>query len=546
MHRRQLRRATCKIESPKSSPNPKHITAPPASPILHKLHTKIKNKTTPTPPSKSAPVPTPSSSLILDKSGREPDKQAVTGQVKVNCYGDPKDYIVWEYHKRCPQGLVSLREVMSSQDGATDADKNIEMWKVKKLIKRLESARGNGTSMISLIIPPKSQVSATSKMLAEEYGTASNIKSRVNRLSVLSAITSTQQRLKLYTKVPPNGLVVYCGEIITSEGKERKLNIDFEPFKPINTSLYLCDNKFHTEALSELLESDQKFGFIIMDGNGALFGTLSGNTREIVHKFSVDLPKKHGRGGQSALRFARLREEKRHNYVRKVAELAVQNFITNDKVNVAGIILAGSADFKNDLNQSDMFDNRLQAKVIKVVDVSYGGENGFNQAIDLSSETLSNVKFIQEKKLISRYFEEISQDSGRVCYGVEDTLKALDLGACETLIVFEDLDVTRWTLKDSAGAEKILHTNKQQEQDRTQFMDAETAQEMEVIDQMPFLEWLAEKHRDFGATLEFVSDRSSEGNQFVKGFGGIGAILRYKVNFEQLAEFSDDDEFYDE
>lgn len=376
-------------------------------------------------------------------------------------------------------------------------------------------------------------------------GTASNIKSRVNRLSVLSAITSTQQRLKLYNKVPPNGLVVYCGEIITSEGKERRINIDFEPFKPINTSLYLCDNKFHTEALSELLESDQKFGFIIMDGNGALFGTLSGNTRDIVHKFSVDLPKKHGRGGQSALRFARLREEKRHNYVRKVAELAVQNYITNDKVNVAGIILAGSADFKNDLNQSDMFDNRLQSKVIKVVDVSYGGENGFNQAIELAAETLGNVKFIQEKKLIGKYFEEISQDSGRVCYGIEDTLKALELGAAETLIVYENLDVTRWVLKSSDGLETILHLTKAQEVDRELFMDKHTGQEMEVLDQSSFLEWLAEKYKDFGATLEFVSDRSSEGNQFVKGFGGIGAMLRYKVNFEQLADFEDEDEFYD-
>lgn len=361
----------------------------------------------------------------------------------------------------------------------------------------------------------------------------------------MSAITSTQQRLKLYNKVPPNGLVVYCGEIITSEGKERRINIDFEPFKPINTSLYLCDNKFHTEALSELLESDQKFGFIIMDGNGALFGTLSGNTRDVVHKFSVDLPKKHGRGGQSALRFARLREEKRHNYVRKVAELAVQNYISNDKVNVAGIILAGSADFKNDLNQSDMFDNRLQSKVIKVVDVSYGGENGFNQAIELASETLSNVKFIQEKKLIGRYFEEISQvsllsltrseqilihyskDSGRVCYGVEDTLKALELGAAETLIVYENLDINRWVLKASNGSEVIFHTTKTQEADREMFMDKETGQEMEVVDQGSFLEWLAEKYKDFGATLEFVSDRSSEGNQFVKGFGGIGAMLRY-------------------
>lgn len=36
----------------------------------------------------------------------------------------------------------------------TASDKNVEIWKVKKLIKSLQLARGNGTSMISLIIPP--------------------------------------------------------------------------------------------------------------------------------------------------------------------------------------------------------------------------------------------------------------------------------------------------------------------------------------------------------------------------------------------------------
>jgi peptide chain release factor subunit 1 len=144
------------------------------------------------------------------------------------------------------------------------SDKNVEIWKIKKLIKSLEAARGNGTSMISLIIPPRDQVPRIAKMLADEYGTASNIKSRVNRLSVLSAITSVQARLKLYNRgvlikkdeeelmlfyflVPNNGLVIYCGTIVTDDGKEKKVNIDFEPFKPINTSLYLCDNKFHTE-----------------------------------------------------------------------------------------------------------------------------------------------------------------------------------------------------------------------------------------------------------------------------------------------------------
>ena len=90
--------------------------------------------------------------------------------------------------------------------------------------------------MISLVLPPGEQISKTSKMLTDEYGTASNIKSRVNRLSVLSAITSAQQRLKLYTRCPPNGLVIYCGEVLTDEGKVKKVSIDFEPFKPINSA----------------------------------------------------------------------------------------------------------------------------------------------------------------------------------------------------------------------------------------------------------------------------------------------------------------------
>ena len=305
----------------------------------------------------------------------------------------------------------------------------------------------------------------------------------------------------------------------------------------------MCDNKFHTEALQELLESDSKFGFIVMDGNGTLFGTLAGNTREIIHKFQVDLPKKHGRGGQSALRFARLREEKRHNYLVKVAELAVQFFITNDKVNVSGIVLAGSADFKTELGQSDVFDPRLGAKIVKVVDVSYGGENGFNQAIELSGEYLANVKFIQEKKLIQKYFDEISFDSGKYCFGVEDTLKALDLGAVETLILWEELDMTRYAVKNTlTNEEKILFLTKEQEKNSESFIDKSNQAELEVIDKMPLLEWFSEHYKDFGATLEFVTNRSQEGSQFVKGFGGIGGLLRYKVEFQHL-QFDSDDEY---
>ena len=90
------------------------------------------------------------------------------------------------------------------------------------MIKNLANARGNGTSMISLVMPPTEDLHKINQMLTNEFGTASNIKSRVNRLSVLSAIKSTQERLKLYNNMPLNGLVIFCGTILTENNKEKK------------------------------------------------------------------------------------------------------------------------------------------------------------------------------------------------------------------------------------------------------------------------------------------------------------------------------------
>ncbi|KAL0009350.1 hypothetical protein SO802_010852 [Lithocarpus litseifolius] len=375
-----------------------------------------------------------------------------------------------------------------------EADKNIEIWKFKKFIKDLEAARGNGTSMISLIMPPRDQISLFTKMMGDEFSTASNIKSRVNKQSVLGAIKSAQQRLKLYNKVPPNGLVLYTGTIVTEDGKEKKVTIDFEPFRPINASLYLCDDKFHTEVLNELLESDDKFGFIVMDGNGTIVGTLS------------------------VLTFRRNMEEE-GNRPEGLPFFGRRNAITIQP-NVSGLILAGSADLKTELSQSAMFDPRLQAKILK---------------------------FIQEKRLIGKYFEEISLDTRKFVVGVDDTLKALEMGAVKILIVWENLDMNRYVLKNSTTSEIIIkHLNEEQETDQSNFRAPVGSAELEVQEKMPLLEWFATEYKKFGCTLEFVTNKSQEGSQFCRGFGGIGGILRYQLDIRSFDEFSDDGEVYDD
>ncbi|KAI8013465.1 Eukaryotic peptide chain release factor subunit 1-3 [Camellia lanceoleosa] len=211
--------------------------------------------------------------------------------------------------------------------------------------------------------------------------------------------------------------------------------------------------------------------------------------------------------------------EKRHNYVRKTAELATQFYINpaTSQPNVSGLILAGSADFKTELSQSDMFDPRLQAKILN------------------------------EKRLIGKYFEEISQDTGKYVFGVDDTLKGLEMGAVEILIVWENLDINRYVLKNASTGEIVIkHLNKDQDSDQSNFRDSTTSAELEVQEKTSLLEWFANEYKQFGCTLEFVTNKSQEGSQFCRGFGGIGGILRYQLDMRSFDELSDDGENYED
>lgn len=63
-------------------------------------------------------------------------------------------------------------------------DQSIEIFRMKRLFKRLETAKVSG-SVITVIIPPRKNVSDVTKLLAEEQGKAVNIKDRTNRNSVV-------------------------------------------------------------------------------------------------------------------------------------------------------------------------------------------------------------------------------------------------------------------------------------------------------------------------------------------------------------------------
>jgi len=376
---------------------------------------------------------------------------------------------------------------------------DLEKLKFKKLLKELTNCVGDGTSMVTLLLPHKKEIHQVNQTLVDEYCAANNIKSRVNRLSVLSAITSCQQKLKLYNRVPPNGLCILVGTIVNGDDR-KQISIDIEPPKPIVSYLYKCDSVFHIESLFDMLKDDKRYGYLIMDGKGYLLATLSGNKKDIIFTESVDLPNKHGRGGQSAARFARLRESKRDNYIRKVSESLINFYITNDKPNINGLIIGGLADLKSELCKSDLFDKRLKPILLKVVDIGYGGESGLNEAINNSQDVISSIDLIKEEKVLSRYFDLIATNMNKIVFGKDETLKRLEEGVIELLLINEDFD----------DLEKIINSC-----------------------------------QDKGTELMTVSANTGYGSQFLKGFGGFGGILRYEIVNDDEFDDLDEDEWID-
>ena len=115
------------------------------------------------------------------------------------------------------------------------------------------------------------------------------------------------------------------------------------------------------------------------------------------------------------------------------------------------------------------------------------------------------------------------------------------MSAVDILIVWENLSIYRVVVRNnSTGTQNTLYLTEEQCCDAMFFKDPATGIDLETVSKDLFLEWLAENYKSFGARLEIITNKSQEGSQFVRGFGGIGGILRWKIELEAMG---DDDDF---
>jgi len=411
---------------------------------------------------------------------------------------------------------------------------SLSVFRLKRLLETLASKEGRGTELISLYVPPGKQISDVTTYLRQEYSTASNIKSRTTRKNVLGAIEKVANRVKLFKEPPPTGLVIFCGAIPKGSPGTEEIEIHVViPPEPINTFIYRCDNRFHLEYLEEMLKEKETYGIFVLDGSGATYATLKGKRLEFVREITSGVPPKHRAGGQSARRFERLREVELNEFYKRAGEYANKIFL--EIPDLKGVLIGGPGPTKYDFKDGDFLHYELKKKILAVVDTAYIEEQGVREITERSSEILRNVRYIEERNLVQQFLYELGHDTGLATYGEAEIRQALHKGLVKILLLSEELDVIRVTIRcTNCGyieQKTMRHVDLMKlEQELTGKPCPKCSTSCLMIEDVKdLIDELAEIAEQTGANLEIISAETEEGQMLLKSFGGIAAILRYKA-----------------
>ena len=404
-------------------------------------------------------------------------------------------------------------------------------YEFKRTLEALRDKKGRGTELISLYIPHDKQIHEVASQLREEFGQASNIKSRVTRQNVTGAIESLLSRLKLIPKAPENGVVIFCGAVDIGANKTDMETYIIEPPEPLVSYKYHCDSSFLLTPLEDMLHERKTYGLLVLDRREATVGLLKGKHIEEMAHLTSNVPGKQRKGGQSSHRFQQLRLIAINEFYTRIGNAASEVFLAVDPRDFQGVFIGGPSPTKEEFESGEYLHHEMQKNVLGLFDVAYTDESGLHELFDKLGDALQDLDVVKEKKYMQRFLRDLVNDTGLASYGEEQVRKNLHMGSVETLLLSDELRKVRLTIKCGVCdfEEKKTIMKKPVDEEYQPGNCPKCGASLKLVESVDIVEELSTVADQMGTNIVFISNDFEEGNQLLTAFGGIGAILRFRT-----------------
>ena len=409
---------------------------------------------------------------------------------------------------------------------ANDNSVSRARYDFKKAMEEIKNYRGKGTELISVYIPYGKLNSDVMAYLRDEQSQASNIKSKTTMKNVTGAIESIAARLKTFNKVPENGVVIFCGEVPRAGDQTKMVQYVIQPPESITAFLYRCDSSFFTEPLDGMLVDKRYYGLIVIDRKEATIGMLAGTRIKVLKHFDSLVPSKHHQGGQSSVRFERLIEIAAHEFFKKVADSCTTCFL-DDILDMEGILVGGPGMTKEFFINNNYLHHELMKKVVKpFFDTGYTDESGLKELVDAAQGAIVDMQITSEKEMVQRLFREIRKtDGGLSAYGEDMVRHVAELGAVDTFLISSELRKYRAKCQCPNGHQFDMTVDDPDADVKC----PECGSNAKVVSSMDLVDDFFEMSEAYNSSMQLISGDSEEGEMLLRAFGGIAALLRYRV-----------------
>lgn len=338
-------------------------------------------------------------------------------------------------------------------------------------------AEGRGRELVSMYVSNNETLSNMVSIVENKIDGLDDFeKNERMRYSLEKTLELVKEELNEFDSVPENGIVIFSGRV---DGDSESISFSDELEDPIHNTRFARGREFLTEPIKKRLSVETQYLLVVLELGKCLIGSLRGDTANLLDKVEEDVPSKHSKGGQSQARFERRREQMKDRFFTKISE-RIQKMAESNSVN--NIFLGGTEiTVKEFLNEWERSGN-YQVEICSSVD--YTNVTGLNRVAERAVEHRKDKHVQTEVSHIKDFFSTLESGEQPVVYGRDTVEHAIDLHAISKLLIHDDV----------------------------------------------YEEDLVNRAESIGSDVIVINNESEKSRMFKKGFGGIGAELRYEIS----------------